>query len=146
MTNKKRKKYRKKHAKPILNQLKKWAESQVGEVLPKSLLNKAINYMLKHWYGLIRYLEAGHLKPDNNTAEQVIRAIAPGRKNWLFVGSDRGGRAAAILFSIVQSCKIQGINPWEYLIDMLTRLPYCKNEEDYRALIPGYWKKDNAGL
>jgi hypothetical protein len=68
MNNRKRKQYRKKWAKPILKEIKTWAESQVHAVLPKSQLGKALQYMLNHWHGLIRYLDVGHLMPDNNKA------------------------------------------------------------------------------
>ena len=78
---------------------------------------------------------------DNNKAEQHIRPIALGRKNYLFVGSDRGGHAAATIYSLVESCKTHEINPVEYLTDVLNKLPYCKLEDEYRALVPGYWKK-----
>lgn len=64
------------------------------------------------WHALMRYLEDGRLKPDNNTAENAIRPLALGRKNWLFANSERGGRAAALFYSLVQSCKACGVNPW----------------------------------
>ncbi|MDH5217202.1 MAG: IS66 family transposase, partial [Gammaproteobacteria bacterium] len=145
MSNKNRKQYRKMHAKPILKHIKAWAEIQVNSVLPKSQLGKALQYLLNHWHGLIRYLDAGHLLPDNNTAEQHIRPVALGRKNYLFVGSDRGGHAAAMFYSLMATCKIYGINPYEYLVDVLTRLPECETGEDYEKLVPGKWTKKRIG-
>jgi len=89
-----RKAHRMEHAKPILDTFKAWADQQIDAVLPKSPLGKALFYMLNHWESLNRYLDEGFLKPDNNKAEQHIRPVALGRKNFLFVGSDRGGKAA----------------------------------------------------
>ena len=139
MTDKKRKQYRSRYAKPILKQIKAWADYEVHRVLPKSQLGKAIQYLLNHWHGLIRYLDAGHLTPDNSKAEQHIRPIALGRKNYLFVGSDRGGRAAAIFYSLVESCKNVGVNPYGYLVDVLTRIPECESDEKLNKLVPGNW-------
>ena len=137
-----RKAYRLKHAKPLLDELKKWAVEQINlQVTEKGLLGKALYYLVKHWYSLTRYLEEGYLKPDNNKAEQHMRPIALGRRNYLFVGSDRGGRAAATFYSLIESCKNYKINPIEYLTDMFTRLPYCETQDNYRALIPGLWVK-----
>jgi len=121
-----------------------FAVNQVDSVLPKSQLGKAIQYLLNHWHGLIRYLDAGHLLPDNNMAERHIRPVALGRKNYLFVGSDRGGKAAATFYSLMASCKNYGLNPYEYLVDVLTRLPYCNTKEDFVNLIPGDWVKNDV--
>ena len=137
-----RKAYRLQYAKPILDEFKAWADDQVNAlVTEKGLLGRALRYTIKHWDSLIRYLEAGYLKPDNNTSEHNMTNVALGRKNWIFAGSDRGGEAIAGFYSLIQSCKPRNINPMEYFIDIFTRLPTCKTEEDYRALIPGYWEK-----
>ena len=137
-----RKAFRLQHAKPILDEFKTWADEQVNAlVTEKGLLGRALRYTIKHWDSLIRYLEAGYLKPDNNTSERNMTNVALGRKNWIFAGSDRGGEAIAGFYSLIQSCKPRNINPMEYFTDVFTRLPYCQNEEDYRALVPGYWKK-----
>jgi hypothetical protein len=142
MTDEQRYAYRLKNAKPILDELKAWADEQINAlVTEKGLLGKALRYMIKHWDSLIRYLEAGYLKPDNNTAERNMTNVALGRKNWMFAGSDRGGVAIAGFYSLIQSCKSHKINPMEYLIDVFSRLPYCQSEDDYRALVPGYWGK-----
>ena len=105
-------------------------------------------YALNQNEALCRYIEDGRLKPDNNTAENAMRPITLGRKNWLFVGSERGGRAAALFMSLIKSCKDLDINPWEYLDDMLRRImshPISR----LRELLPDQWKplpKDNHGL
>jgi len=97
--------------------------------------------MLNQWYGLTTYLDEGYLMMDNNKAEQHIRPVALGRKNFLFVGSDRGGHAAAVYYSIVETCKSYNVNPLEYLADILTRLPHCTTEKEYKALLPNNWIK-----
>lgn len=142
MKNQERKAYRLIDSKPILDELKIWAEAQINAVLPKSQLAKALNYMLNQWCGLTTYLDEGYLMMDNNKAEQHMRPIALGRKNYLFVGSDRGGHAAATIYSLIESCKNFKINPSEYLTDVLTKLPYCRTENEYRNLVPGYWNSD----
>ena len=92
-------------------------------MLPKSPLAEAIGYALNNWMALNRYADVGYLSIDNNAAERALRTVAIGRKNWLFAGSDKGGRTAAILYSMVGTCKRLGIDPWTYLRDVLTRLP-----------------------
>jgi len=102
-------------------------------------LRKAIDYALNQRTALCRYLEDGHLKPGNNLAENAICPVALGRKNWLFVGSERGGRAAALFMGLVKFCKDCEINPWEYFDDMLRRImnhPVTR----LRELLPDQWK------
>jgi hypothetical protein len=84
---------------------------------------QAATYFENQWEALNRYCESGILTIDNNTAERTLKPIAIGRKNWLFVGSEQGGRRAAILFSLVQMCKRLEEEPWAYLKDLFTRLP-----------------------
>ena len=145
MKDEQRKAYRMEHAKPILDAFKTWADNQIDAVLPKSPLGKALFYLLNHWESLNRYLDEGFLKPDNNKAEQHIRPVALGRKNYLTVGSDRGGKAAATFYSLVESCKNVGINPAIYLTDILSKLHECKAEGDYQQLIPSNWLKNDLG-
>jgi hypothetical protein len=102
-------------------------------------MTEAIGYALNNWTALMRYTEAGFLAIDNNVAEREMKRIAIGRKNWLFVGSDQGGRTAAILFSFTSTCHRLGVEPWAYLQDVLTRLPTLPAER--RAeLLPDRWK------
>jgi transposase len=124
---------------PILNSMHTWLEEQREQVLPKSPMTEAIGYALNNWTALMRYTEAGFLAIDNNVAEREMKRIAIGRKNWLFVGSDQGGRTAAILFSFTSTCHRLGVEPWAYLQDVLTRLPTLPAER--RAeLLPDRWK------
>jgi transposase len=108
---------------PLLNAMCQRLQEQQAQVLPKSPIGHAMAYALRHWQALTRFTECGWLGIDNNVAERALRGIAVGRKNWLFAGSDEGGKTAAVLYSIAVTCKSLGIEPWGYLRDILTRLP-----------------------
>ena len=107
---------------PILKSIKDWMVSQEMDVLPKSALGEAFTYARNQWAALNRYVEDGDLPIDNNAAERALRGIAVGRKNWLFAGSDEGGRRAAVLYSLIESAKRVGVNPETYLKDLLERI------------------------
>jgi transposase len=130
---------RQEKAKPILAQFKDWLEDRLRELAPKVPTAKAIGYALKNWQALERYTEDGRLEIDNNRSERAIRPLAIGRKNWLFLGSPRGGQAAVTVFSLVQTCKELGLNPEAYLKDVLIRLPTTK-QKDIDTLLPHHWK------
>jgi transposase len=123
---------------PILSQFHHWLEAQRAEVLPKSPMGEATSYALNNWAALVRYTEAGFLAIDNNVAEREMKRIAIGRKNWLSVGSPRGGRTAAVLFSFTCTCQRLGVEPWAYLQDVLTRLPATPAGQ-LPALLPDHW-------
>jgi len=140
--------FRQIHAVPLLDGIFDKLEEFRPRTIPSEPLRKAINYALNQKDALYRYLEDGRLRPDNNLAENAIRPIALGRKNWLFVGSERGGRATALYMSLVQSCKDCNINPWEYFNDMLRRI-MSHPVNRLRELLPDQWKpasKDERGL
>ena len=105
---------------PLLAQFKAWLDNAVHSVLPKDSLGQAIHYALKHWTALTRFTEAGHLDASNNYAERCMRPVAVGRKAFLSVGSERAGHAAAIYYSMVESCKANKVNPLTYLTYILT--------------------------
>ena len=126
-----------------LGEFKTWLESLHatvgGAVLPKSPMGEAITYALNQWKALSVYTTDGDLAIDNNVSENALRRIAVGRKNWLFCGSDNGGRAAAILFSLIASCQRHHVDPFAYLRDVLTRIaahPHHRLAE----LLPNRWK------
>jgi transposase len=123
----------------ILEKFKAWLDQQRDQVLPKSPMAEAIGYALNNWTALIRYTEAGFLAIDNNVAEREMRRIAIGRKNWLFVGSAKGGRTAAVLFSFTSTCHRLHIEPWAYLQDVLTRLPRMPRNQ-LSELLPDRWQ------
>jgi transposase len=122
-----------------LDEIKHWlGEEQLG-VLPKSPIGQAIGYALSNWTALRRYTEDGRLNIDNNPAENALRSIVLGRRNWLFAGSDRGGRTAATLCSFIASCRRHELDPFAYLRDVLTRIAACPiNEID--QFLPDRWQ------
>jgi transposase len=124
---------------PILEQFHHWLVAQRPEVLPKSPVGEAISYALNNWDALRRYTEAGFLTIDNNVSEREMKKIAIGRKNWLTVGSPRGGQTAAVLFSFTSTCQRLGIEPWAYLQDVLTRLPMTPAAQ-LGDLLPDHWQ------
>lgn len=131
-------------ARPVLERFQRWLDDQVGGVLPKSPIGEAVSYARGQWAALTRYLEDGDLAIDNNAAERALRRVVTGRKNWLFCGSDEGGNRAAILYSIVATCKAHALDVWGYLKDVLERIPTHPNRR--RAeLLPGNWKAARVG-
>lgn len=114
---------REQHSQPLLKAFHQWLLAQANAVLPKSTLGKAVNYALKNFDALYRYSTTGHLNIDNNWAEQSMRPIALGRKNYLFVGSEAAGHSAATLYSLVETCKANRMNPLSYLSYLLEELP-----------------------
>lgn len=109
-------------SKPALEKLKTLLENPGKIVLPKSKVGEAIAYTLNHWEQLTRFLEDGRLPIDNNLVENAIRPVALGRKNWLFAGSPEGASRMAIIYSLVATCKLNGINPYEYFFDILPKV------------------------
>ncbi len=124
---------------PLLESFHQWLLAQKAQVLPKSSVATAINYVLNQWEALKRYSTNGDLHIDNNVSERTLKLIGMGRGNWLFVGSDRGGKTAAVLFSFTATCKFLGIDALAYLRDVLTRLP-THPAERLEELLPHRWK------
>ena len=127
---------------PRLAQFKAYLESQQaahgGPVLPKSPMGAAITYLLNQWDALCVYTTDGDLEIDNNFAERTLRRIAIGRSNWTFLGSDTGGHTAAILFSLIATCDRHGVNVFDYLRDVLTRIA-AHNSTRLAELLPTCW-------
>ena len=115
------------------------AEQMRPDALPKSPLGQALTYLLNQRQALQRYLYDGRLRPDNNLAENVLRPLALGRKNWLFCGSERGGRAAAVFFSLLQTCLLNDVNPHAWLQDVLDRI-LAHPSDRLAELLPYNWK------
>ena len=115
---------RRKYAKPILRKaIYPWLKKYQRCVLPKSPLGQAIQYCLNHWQALNNYLRAGYLDIDNNLAERLIKPVVIGRKNYLFAGSDQGAENAAVIYSLIQTCKLLDVHTFDYLRDVLEKLP-----------------------
>jgi len=129
---------RQEKAKPLLKQFQKWLEDLAPRTPPQGLLGKAVGYALKQWERLVHYTEDGRLRPDNNLAENAIRPFVVGRKNWLFSGSPTGAEASAAIYSLIETAKANGLEPYRYLRYLFERLPAAEMEADYRALLPQY--------
>ena len=128
---------------PILEKLRSYLLEIQGEVLPKSPEGRAVRYTLKNWTALTRYCEDGDLQIDNNATERAIRGVAVGRNNWVFFGSDEGGKTAAVLRSFVASCQRVGVDPFVWLKDILSRIadhPITRIAE----LLPHNWASAQA--
>jgi hypothetical protein len=130
---------RQREAIPILNEIKVWLDAEALQVLPKSAMGKAIGYMLGRWKYLKRYVEDGRFEIDNNLIENAIRPVALGRKNYLFAGSHNGAKRAALIYTLVANAKLQGLEPFAYMRDVLSQIadyPYKK----LANILPVNWK------
>ncbi len=132
---------------PLVDELETWMREQRAQLSRHDPVAKAINYFFNDWPGFTAFLSDGRICLTNNAAERQIRGIARGRKAWLFVGSDRGGERAAILYSLIQTCRLNDVDPLAWLTDVLTRiadLPQSRLHE----LLPWNWKRlrDQAAL
>lgn len=125
---------------PILRRLHAALAKLQKRYLPQSALRKGIDYVLEHWPELTRFIEDGQIEIDNNRVENAIRPTAVGKKNWLFFGAADAGERGAVLYTIVEACRRRGINPFEYLRDVLERLPKLMLSE-VASLTPGAWDK-----
>ncbi len=128
---------------PVLEQLHAYLLKIRGELLPKSDAGKAVEYILKNWKALTRYLEDGDLSIDNNHTERSLRGIAVGRNNWVFLGSDRGGKTMAVLRSFVASCELIKIDPYAWFQDVLSRIA-THSIQQLDELLPYRWAAARA--
>jgi transposase len=138
-----RRQQRQLQSKPIAEALATWADSTVRQLSRKSELAQAFRYMRARWTALVRCFDDGRLALDNNPAERALRCVAIGRKNYLFAGSDAGGRRAAAIYSLIETAKLNGLNPQHYLADLLARIadhPARRIAE----LLPWNWQPLNA--
>ena len=120
---------------PVLIDLKTWLNEQAQRILPSGLTGKAIAYSLSQWDKLVRYLEQPEITPDNNACENAIRPFVLGRKNWLFSGSPAGAEASCALYTLIETAKVNGLNPWDYLLRLCTELP-TTSPENLPTLLP----------
>jgi transposase len=128
---------------PILDEFKAWLDKNALITVPKSALGKAIAYTLSQWSRLVRYIEQGYISPDNNRAENAIRPFVIGRKNWLFSDTPKGAQASATLYSLIETAKANGLEPYQYLKYIFGKLPHAVTEDDYKALLPQYLDRDD---
>ena len=139
----KRQRYREDHAAPLIVELKTWAEATLQKISGKSELAKAMRYGLSRWPALCCYTNDGRIEIDNNAAERSIRGIALGRKNYLFAGSDAGGQRVAAIYSLIETCNLNAIDPESYLRDILARIADHKINR-ITELLPWNWKVNQA--
>jgi transposase len=129
---------RQEKSKPILEEFKDWLTRTYPQTPPKGLLGKAMEYCLNQWHKLERYILDGRLKIDNNLIENAIKPFVVGRKNWLFSANPRGAKASAALYSMIETAKANGLEPYRYLRFVFEKLPLAKTQDDYKALLPQY--------
>ena len=127
---------RQQQAQPIIDKIKKWLDKSLHHVPPKTALGKALTYLHNQWARLIAYLDDGSYPIDNNLAENAIRPFAVGRKNWLFANSQAGAKASANLYSLIQTAKANGLNPYEYLKHIFKELPNAQSVEGIEKCLP----------
>jgi transposase len=120
----------------VLEKLHVWLEEREGQMPPSTALGKAIGYAVGQWPKLIRYLESPLLSPDNNACERAIRPFVVGRKNWLLSGCPASAEASAAWYSLIETAKLNGIEPYLYLCYVLSRLPDGEDPAEYRSLLP----------
>jgi transposase len=123
-------------AKPILDKFEAWLKETAPNTPPKSLLGRALAYTLGQWHRLIRYLDDGIIRMDNNLAENAIRPFVVGRKNWLFFDQPGGAEAGAILYSLIETAKSNGLEPYKYFCYLFDKLPLVEGEEQLKELLP----------
>jgi transposase len=136
--------YRRERAGPVLQSFGDWLASEVPRVLPKSKIGEAVGYAANQWPTLIRYLKDGRLTIDNSPAEQAIRPLAVGRRNWLQIAGDGGLKSAAVLLSVAASAKRHAVNPWAYVRHILSASAARKPEADFSDLLPDAWAQAGA--
>ena len=130
------------HSRPVLQRIEAMLLTHLHAVVPGSLLGKALHYLSAQWPKLTRYVENGAWPIDNNLCENAIRPFVVGRRNWLFADTVAGAQASANLYSLVETCKANGIDPYAYLVSLFRKLPAAHSADDFEALLP--WRLNNA--
>lgn len=127
---------RQQRSKPLMDKFKAWLDDIYPSVLPQSPLGKAMNYVIKLWPGLTRFLDDGRLEADNNLTEQEIKPLVIARKNFMFCSSVDGAKALCMHFSFTRTAKAHGLDPYHYYVKLLKSIPHCQSIEDYEKLLP----------
>jgi transposase len=143
MTAQERARVRQERSRPLTVELQNWLREQRARVSKSSDIGKAIDYSLKRWEAFMRFLHDGRLCMSNNAAERELRAVAIGRKNWTFAGSDEGGRRAAAIYTLIATAKLNDIDPQAWLADVLARLPDHPAKRIHE-LLPWNWRRNNV--
>ena len=139
---------RQKKSKPILDKFELWLKEVAPKTPPNSLLGRALNYTLSQWPRLIRYLDDGIIRMDNNLVENGIRPFVVGRKNWLFFDQPGGAKAGATLYSLIETAKANGLESYQYLLYLFDKLPGIDvdDDEQMKALLPTNLTPDLLGV
>jgi transposase len=132
--------FRAAHSRMVVRRLRRALDKLQARYLPQSLLGQAIGYALNQWPQLEQFLDHGQVEIDNNLVENAIRPTAIGKKNWLFFGSEDAGERSAVIYTLLQNCRLAGVEPHAYLKDVLARLPLATNQT-VAELTPFNWKK-----
>ena len=122
---------------PLITEIRSCADAWSVEVLPRGNVGQAVGYLLNQWQPLTRFLDDPAIPLDNNASERTMRHVVIGRNNWIFAGGEAGGHRAAIIYSIVMTCRLNGLDPFVYLRDVIDRLP---RGEATTSLLPATWK------
>jgi transposase len=130
---------------PLVSELETWMRQEYGKLSRHSDVAKAMNYMLSRWQAFTRFLDDGRICITNNAAERALRGIALGRKSWLFAGSDRGGERAAVIYTLIQTARLNDVDPQAWLADVLARIN-DHNVQKLDQLLPWNWKNERAEL
>jgi transposase len=130
---------------PLVSELETWMRQEYGKLSRHSDVAKAMNYMLSRWQAFTRFLDDGRICITNNAAERALRGIALGRKSWLFAGSDRGGERAAVIYTLIQTARLNDVDPQAWLADVLARIN-DHNVQKLDQLLPWNWKSERAKL
>ena len=134
-----RHRYRRRWALPVLKDIKAWMDQEIIKVAPKSPIGEALGYAITLWPRLAAYTLDGRYLIDNNLIENTIRPMAIGRKNYLFADSDRAASHAALIYSLLGTCKLHGVEPFAYLRDVIARIPEHKANK-LSELLPQRWQ------
>ena len=133
---------RKKQVIPLTDSLHEWLQEKSRQVLGSSKLGEAVNYTLGQWKKLLRYVDRWYLTPDTNMVENAIRPFCVGRRNWLFAASPRGAYAGATLYTLIETAKAGGLDPYRYLFYIFSKIPMAETEDDYSKLTPRYMNEE----
>jgi transposase/uncharacterized coiled-coil protein SlyX len=123
---------------PVVADLRRWLDSHLGRFLPKDPITKALNYLHNHWEALFRFLTDGSIPIDNNLAERMLKAIAVGRRSYMFAGNDQAAARSATFYTWVETCRLHGVDPPTWLADVLPRIATTR-PSDYGDLLPKRW-------
>ncbi|MBF0239197.1 MAG: IS66 family transposase [SAR324 cluster bacterium] len=123
---------------PLLHEFKEWLLDLQEKTPPRGLLGAAVSYTLNQWERLIQFIHHGEVTPDNNWAENSIRPLVLGRKNWLFCDTPAGAKASAAIYSLIETAKANNLEPFAYLKHLFEQLPYAHNSEQLTRLLPQF--------